>query len=636
MSLLIILGVALLTSCRIQINVPEGGKVVTRSGDHVCESGERCTIGVYDLFFDQEFIAEPASGYTFAEWKKVDRGLCAHKSSPCRIVSAWAQIHEIFMQLLESDDVFYLEPVFANTWNKVGKELPGEAGGDLSGTSISISANGYRFAAGAPGNTDDVNDIYDIGQVRVYEWLGNEWLQLGADIDGKAEGDRLGSSVDISDRGDRLAVGATGVDDNGDSAGQVKTYSWSGSEWLQLGQVIDGEAAFDYAGTAVSLSGDGNRMAVGARGSSGGGYRSGQVRVFEWNGASWQQLGSDIDGAVPGELSGYAVSLSRRGDYLAVGAIDNGSSADSSGAARVYAWTDDAWQQVGADIQGKNPYDWFGISVSLSASGSQLAIGSGQGNYAQVYQWTEGQWRQQGDDLSGASDGKFGNSVSLSADGNRLAIGDPWRDDNGYNAGQVKVYSWSGTVWTQLLQNINGYEKRDNFGVATAISDHGNRVAAGAYLGGGNSRGYAAVYEMTYDEAPEPPVDPMKVYLLKPAHTEVLSQNNPATGCTYHPQAGYGLRIDFDWSDAQSTAGIRGYHLYAIGRNATAPMVDTFTFGSEYTHISCGSYVINPYASSGFTWSVQAEDNEGNLGPLNDEGYFVFELCYLENGQPCG
>lgn len=70
------------------------------------------------------------------------------------------------MQLLESDDVFYLEPIFANTWNKVGKELPGKSGGDLSGTSISISANGYRFAAGAPGNTDDVNDIYDIGQAR--------------------------------------------------------------------------------------------------------------------------------------------------------------------------------------------------------------------------------------------------------------------------------------------------------------------------------------------------------------------------------------------------------------------------------------------------------------------------------------
>ena len=141
---------------------------------------------------------------------------------------------------------------------------------------------------------------------------------------------------------------------------------------------------------------------------------------------------------------------------------------------------------------------------------------------------------------------------------------------------------------------------------------------------------------MDYDDAPRPSVDPMKVYLLKPEHTETIPQNNPATGCAYDPQVGYGLRVDFDWSDAESPAGIEGYNFYVIGRRASKPIIDVFVTTSEYTWISCGGYVINPTASSGFVWSVVAEDNVGSLGPVNDEGFFVFELCYLDNGQPCG
>ena len=98
--------------CKVQITAPEGGQVISKSGAYQCQSGQVCTIDIHDLFFDEEFTGEPAPGYSFFEWRKVDRSLCAYKTTPCRIVSAWAQIHEVFMELLESDDVFYLEAVF--------------------------------------------------------------------------------------------------------------------------------------------------------------------------------------------------------------------------------------------------------------------------------------------------------------------------------------------------------------------------------------------------------------------------------------------------------------------------------------------------------------------------------------------
>jgi hypothetical protein len=630
--LALVTGILLFTGCKIEISVPEGGRVISKSGDYLCQSGQVCIIDIYDLFFDEEFIGEPAPGFTFAEWKKVDRGFCANKTTPCRIVSAWAQIHEIFMELLESDDIFYLEPVFANTWSQVGEDILGSG---RSGLSVSMSADGNRLAIGSPGYNGGLTDVYDVGQVRVFKWSDNGWRQLGQDIDGEAGGDRFGTSVSLSSNGNKLAVGAIWVAENGARSGQVQVYTWSGTTWQQLGKSINGETAMDSSGTSVSLSANGRRLAIGAPDNDGGGYNSGHVRIYQWVGGAWKQLGGDINGRVAGELSGHSVSLSADGNHLAIGAFYNGDNGDTAGAARVYAWSGTNWKQLGEDFHGKAPYDWFGISVSLSKTknGTRVAIGTAQADYVQIYAWSGSKWTQHGGDINGEdTGGKFGDSVSLSADGSRLAIGDPWGRDNGYNAGQVRVYGWSGTEWQQLFRNINGATKLDNFGHSVSLSRSGARVAAGAPGTGG----YTGVYELTYVKDPAPAVDPMKVYLLSPEHVEQIPQNNPATGCPYNPLAGYGLRINFDWSDAKSPAGIAGYHLRVIGRRASKPLIDTFVTNSDYLSINCGSYVINSNASSGFDWSVQAEDKSGNLGPVNNEGFFVFELCRLNNGDPCG
>ena len=49
---------------------------------------------------------------------------------------------------------------------------------------------------------------------------------------------------------------------------------------MKLGEDIDGEAAYDWAGTSVSLSADGTKVAVGSDGNDDNGIESGHVRVF--------------------------------------------------------------------------------------------------------------------------------------------------------------------------------------------------------------------------------------------------------------------------------------------------------------------------------------------------------------------
>ena len=52
--------------------------------------------------------------------------------------------------------------------------------------------------------------------------------------------------------------------------------------WRQLGGDIDGEAANDFSGSSVSLSSNGNIVAIGAPLNDGNGTDSGHVRVFKF------------------------------------------------------------------------------------------------------------------------------------------------------------------------------------------------------------------------------------------------------------------------------------------------------------------------------------------------------------------
>ena len=92
------------------------------------------------------------------------------------------------------------------------------------------------------------------------------------------------------------------------------------------------------SGWSVALSADGTRLAVGAIFNDGvNGANSGHVRVFDYNGAAWTQIGEDIDGEDASDQSGASVALSADGTRLAVGAYVNGGvNGDFSGHARVY------------------------------------------------------------------------------------------------------------------------------------------------------------------------------------------------------------------------------------------------------------------------------------------------------------
>ena len=96
-----------------------------------------------------------------------------------------------------------------------------------------------------------------------------------------AANDFLGNSVKVSDDGSTMVVGAHGEDDKGSAAGAVYIYSWDGSNWTGEEKLTASDgAANDYFGWTVDISEDGNTILVGAYGDDDSHTNSGSVFIY--------------------------------------------------------------------------------------------------------------------------------------------------------------------------------------------------------------------------------------------------------------------------------------------------------------------------------------------------------------------
>ena len=377
-----------------------------------------------------------------------------------------------------------------NIWSRIGRDINGEASEDQSGNSVAMNSTGDRVAIGAWLNNGSGSDS---GHVRVYFYNGMNWEQLGQDINGEATDDRSGISVSMNSAGDRVAIGAYLNDGSGSNSGHVRVYSYNGTNWEKLGQDINGEAEGDRSGVGVSMNSAGDRVAIGADTNNGSGSNSGHVRVYSYNGTNWQQLGQDINGEAEGDNSGNSVSMNSAGDRVAIGAAYNDGSGSNSGHVRVYFYNGMNWQQLGQDINGEAG-SYSGNSVSMNSAGDRVAIGAWRSNavagHVRVYSYNGTNWQQLGQDIIGeAARDQSGMSVSMNSAGDRVAIGADGNNGSGTFSGHVRVYSYNGTNWVQLGQDINGEAASDQSGSSVSMNSAGDRLAIGARFNNGDGNG---------------------------------------------------------------------------------------------------------------------------------------------------
>ena len=355
-------------------------------------------------------------------------------------------------------------------WTRLGQDIDGPVAGDRSTHvyGLSLSSNGTIVTIGYS-HSDAGSSNAGTTIVYQYDNTNNNWNQLGQDIYGEAAGDYSGYSTSLSSDGTIVAISAHSNAGNGSKSGHVRVYQYTNNTWSQLGQDIDGEATADYSGGAVSLSSDGTIVAISAVNNDGNGDRSGHVRVYQYTNNTWSQSGGDIDGEAEGDQSGRGISLSSDGSIVAIGAPYNDANGiNVIGHVRVYqrdtyktvAVTDQnnssfgpvGWTRLGQDIDGDVENDTAGWSASLSSDGSILAVGvtgynritGSQAGRVKVYQYDipNNTWNQIANDIIGDVDKDyFGFRIELSSNGTILVVGGQFNDENGTDSGHVKVYS---------------------------------------------------------------------------------------------------------------------------------------------------------------------------------------------------
>jgi hypothetical protein len=153
------------------------------------------------------------------------------------------------------------------------------------------------------------------------------WRRLGQDIDGEAAGDNSGWSVSLSSDGTIVAIGAVynNSTDNRKDNGHVRVYKYDSAKttnvtdqssydfgpigWRRLGQDIDGEADYDTSGWFVSLSSDGTTVAIGANQNDGNGLSAGHVRVYQLSNPCSVRLHQKLYNDISGALTTYFPSI---------------------------------------------------------------------------------------------------------------------------------------------------------------------------------------------------------------------------------------------------------------------------------------------------------------------------------------
>ena len=229
-----------------------------------------------------------------------------------------------------------------------------------------LAARGDLVAVGADRHG---GQGFHAGAVYVYEWDGAEWLETKLEASDGAAGAHFGDSVALSEN--HLVVGAREADSQ---RGAVYVFDWDGVSWVESARLQAGDGVTkDYFGDAVGVAPD--RIVVGASGDDDNGNLAGSAYVFDWDGEQWTETAKILasDGR---PFDGFGLTLTIVGDRVAVGALFSDLGGFDSGT--VYAYEllgqhDDEWVETRLTPTDGGAGDVFG---PVASSGERIVVGA--------------------------------------------------------------------------------------------------------------------------------------------------------------------------------------------------------------------------------------------------------------------
>ena len=334
----------------------------------------------------------------------------------------------------------------------------------------------------------------------------NQWNSYGNElVEGQNESE-FGNGCSINGRGNIVATGAYKYDNNFINRGLVRVFKYDGSSWNQYGQDIFGrDLSNAYFGYNVCLNNEGNILAVNSPASDAASSdRIMMVKVFKYDGSSWNQYGQDISGESTTDVYSYgnAIFLNNDGDKLVVGEPAFNS---KKGRVRTYQYQDSTskWVQFGQDLSGVVANEKLGSNVCFNSTGTIMTIGNNISHYnvalnkVYIYKYNETSniWESYGNTISVPNQPP---SVSLNDQGNILAIGNTEGIDiNHIRRGAVNVFVFDDSIndWKQYGQQIVTPTTGGGFGFSVSLNSQGNILTASGPRDLYNRKGVVGFYK---------------------------------------------------------------------------------------------------------------------------------------------
>jgi len=335
----------------------------------------------------------------------------------------------------------------SGNWTQIGQDIIGPTNRGI----------GYRVVLSNDGSVLAVSNYSNF--VQVYKNVNNNWVQIGQDIQ------EYGHSISLSGDGSTIAIGDGLL--NKFNPHPVTIYKNISGNWIRIGTIPGNPNGFGFG---VALSENGDIIAVSIH----NGTQSGMVVVYKNINNTWTDVGNTLALNPINDGLGFRISISSDGNTIAVTSSKTQSAAQNYGSVFVYKNINNIWTQMGNEIISPVPNERYAQNVALSGSGNVVVVCSMTNPIAKtgrldIFEYFQGNWVKKGEiiDQNGSS---IWGAIALSRDGKNLAL---------RNLGNITVNpipkSAANNIEEQLITDdlsiTNNYEGKGGPGSSIMVFD---------------------------------------------------------------------------------------------------------------------------------------------------------------------
>ncbi len=337
-------------------------------------------------------------------------------------------------------------------------------------------------------------------------------------------GDRFGTAISLSADGKTMAIGAPKEssrevgdedEDGWSESGAVYVFTQTDGKWIQHSFLKASNAdRFDHFGSEISLSDDGQTLAVSAReedsnasDNKGDNNRSnaGAIYVFEKKQSQWEEIHFIKLDNSQGTLFGGRMIMSGDGNTIVASEKNPFLNADTIS---IFTKIGESWIKEKGFSRANAVLDNFGFSLTINTEGSIIGVGANRedsnasgingdqdndllsnSGAVFIYEKKNGIWEETyiKPDIQTQGAG-FGSAISISADGSTLAVVGGGKENEGDNYdGKPYVYIYKkGAVWALTKKLLPG--KSGGY-LSVSLNTKGTLLAIGAITDQNSSEG---------------------------------------------------------------------------------------------------------------------------------------------------